>query len=160
MPETEQISLTYMPERESPARSNGRIFDYGKKGRIELTPGINSFSPLSLTMLAADQDFQTIVKQGAITLPESYTLPTVEAAKQELENIDKPQVETASTEVPLPAPINTPIVVNMETGETPTVDPEIRATSDLEEAQQQQVTAAKQGQATSAETLGEEEEDE
>lgn len=160
MPETEQISLTYMPERESPARSNGRIFDYGKKGRIELTPGINSFSPLSLTMLAADQDFQTIIKQGAITLPESYTLPTVEAAKQELENIDKPQVETASTEVPLPAPINTPIVVNMETGETPTVDPEIRATSDLEEAQQQQVTAAKQGQATSAETLGEEEEDE
>ena len=62
--------------------------------------------------------------------------------------------------MPLPAPINTPVVVNMESGEIPTQDPEIRATEELKQAEQQQVQAAQQGQATSAVTLAEEEEEE
>lgn len=160
MPETEEKKqITYMPDRESPARSNGRIFDFGEKGRVELSPGVNYFSEDGLTLLASDSDFQTIVQQGAIQLPEGYSLPDLETAKQQVEQKEKPTVETASSEVPLPAPINTPLVVNIESGETPTVDPEIRATEELQQAEQQRVSAAQQGQATSAQTLAEEEEE-
>ena len=81
MPDEEKKQITYMPDRESPARGNARIFDFGTKGRIELAPGVNYFSETALLLLASDSDFQTIVKQGAIQLPEGYTLPELEQAK-------------------------------------------------------------------------------
>lgn len=151
MPEKEQKEVTYFPDREVPARSNSRVFDFGLKGRIELAPGTNLYSEEALTMLAADTDYQTLVKIGAVQLPEGYTPPEPEQAQQQVEQQEGEVIQTTEDDVPLPAPINTPLVVNIETGETPTVDPEIAARSELEQAEQQREAAAQtQGTAESA----------
>ena len=118
-------SITYFPERELPARTNLRIFDFGSKGRVELMPGSTDVSDEALMMLATDQDFQTLVKNQVIVLPEGVQLMEQEQAQKQLDALDETVAYvSASTEEIHASPLNAPVEVQEVAGETREVTPE------------------------------------